>query len=117
MRMPDVLSADEAARRLGVRRATLYSYVSRGLVRSEPGTQPRERCYRQEDVDRLLSRRDTRRHPERAAQEALHWGAPVLESALTLIRDGRVSYRGRDAIELARGRRLEEVAALLWSDR
>jgi citrate synthase len=45
----------------------------------------------------------------------MHWGMPVLESALTLITDdGRLLYRGRDATALARSATLEQVAALLW---
>jgi citrate synthase len=40
---------------------------------------------------------------------------PVLESALTLIQDGRLYYRGRDAVELARTSTVEEVATLLWT--
>mgnify|MGYP001136802415 CR=1 FL=1 len=31
------VGADDAARTLGITRATLYAYVSRGLIRSEPG--------------------------------------------------------------------------------
>jgi citrate synthase len=38
----------------------------------------------------------------------------VLDSAITLIADGRVYYRGRDAVELARSARFEQVANLLW---
>jgi citrate synthase len=30
----EYLTADEAARRLGIKRATLYAYVSRGLIES-----------------------------------------------------------------------------------
>ena len=39
----------------------------------------------------------------------------MLESAITLIQDGRLYYRGRDAVELARAATVEEVAALLWT--
>jgi citrate synthase len=39
---------------------------------------------------------------------------PVLESALTQIADGRLTYRGQDATKLARSHSFEEVAALLW---
>ena len=115
--MPGSLTADEAARLLGVTRATLYAYVSRGLLRSEPGGDARRRRYRGEDVEQLLARRDLRRNPGHAVSQALHWGAPVLDSSLTLIRDGRLSYRGLDAIELARSRRIEDVASLLWLGR
>jgi citrate synthase len=45
----------------------------------------------------------------------LHWGSPVLESALTLIQDGKLFYRGQDALKLARRSTLEEVAGLLWA--
>ena len=50
-----------------------------------------------------------------AAHGALHWGTPVLDSALTLIEAGRPHYRGRDAIALAATASFEEVAALLWT--
>ena len=49
------------------------------------------------------------------AAGALAGEAPVLESALTLIEDGRLYYRGRDACELSRTATLEQVAALLWT--
>jgi citrate synthase len=109
-------TATEAARELGVRPATLYAYVSRGLIRSEslPGSQ-RARRYRAEDVQRLKDRHDQRRDPAKSAERALSWGDPVLESAITLIADGRLYYRGRDALALAAGHSLEEVAALIWT--
>lgn len=110
------LTAQEAAAELGVSLATLYAYASRGMVRSEPVPgEPRARRYRREDVLRLKEKKELRREPEKAAPKALSWGMPVLESALTLIRDGRLYYRGRDAVELARTSTVEEVAALLWT--
>ena len=110
------LSAEEARRELGVAAQTLYAYVSRGLIRSEPGPDGRRsRRYHAEDVRRLRERRAARRDPDAAAGGALHWGAPVLDSALTLITDGHLYYRGRDAVELSRGSTVEEVAALLWT--
>jgi citrate synthase len=115
--MARYLSAEEAARRLGVSRATLYAYVSRGLIRSEASDAKRERNYLAEDVERLLQRREQRRNPAKVVQEALHWGAPVLESSLCLIQDGRLFYRGLDAIELSSHKSFEQVAALLWSGR
>ena len=103
---------------LGVSRATLYAYVSRGCVRSEPVPgRPRERRYAREDVERLRVRAEERRNPEKAAEHALRWGVPILESAITLIADGKLYYRGHDAAELARTRSLEEVAALMLDRR
>jgi citrate synthase len=90
--------------------------VSRGFVRSEPEPgRPRERRYAREDVERLRLRAEERRNPEKAAEHALRWGVPVLESALTLIADGKLYYRGHDACDLARTRSVEEVAALIWT--
>jgi citrate synthase len=109
------MTAEEAAARLGVSRATLYAYVSRGHIRSQAtaGTS-RARAYAREDVERLRQRNEGRRDPEKAAAGALRWGVPVLESAITLI-DGRgLYYRGHDAVTLARTKSVEEVAALIW---
>jgi citrate synthase len=110
------MSAADAARKLDVSRATLYAYVSRGLVRSEaqPGA-ARRRRYSREDVERLRRRSEERRDPQKAAARALQWGVPVLESSITLIADGALFYRGHDATELARSRSVEDVASLVWT--
>jgi citrate synthase len=102
------LTAAEAAARLAVTRATLYAYVSRGLVRSEPGL-GRERRYRADDVEILA-----RRRANDPAGAALDWGAPVLDSAITAISSHGPSYRGVDALRLAREGSVRAVAALLW---
>jgi citrate synthase len=110
------MSAAEAARALGVNRSTLYAYVSRGYIRSEAQAgRSRERRYSREDVEGLRRRKEERRDPEKAARRALHWGVPVLESAITLIANGRLYYRGHDAIGLARRRSIEQVAWLVWT--
>lgn len=105
------LSAADAAAALGIKPETLYAYVSRGLIRSE-ATGGRARRYRAEDVAALARRR--RHDPGAEAEAALSWGAPVLDSAITLISDGRLYYRGRDATVLARQASIRDVAALLW---
>ncbi|MDP2332616.1 MAG: citrate synthase family protein [Reyranella sp.] len=111
----ELLNSREAARRLGVSAATLYAYVSRGLLRSEAVDGSRERRYRADDVVRLKRRRDVGRKAESIANHALDFGTPVLESALTLIEDNRLYYRGVDAAGLARTGSLEDVARLLWN--
>jgi citrate synthase len=109
------LSAAAAAERLGVSRATLYSYVSRGLIRSRAGSGRRAREYAREDIESLLARARGRRDPLGAAQRALEFeGLPVLSSGLCLIDGGRLYYRGQDAVALSRHGRFEDVAALLW---
>lgn len=112
----EALSAAEAAAMLGVSRATLYAYVSRGLVASEPGPGPsRARRYPREALEAFRERRERSRDRGLAAHGALHWGLPVLDSSLTLIAEGRCHYRGRDVVELARDETFERVAALLWT--
>lgn len=113
---PYYLTAQQAADALGVTRATLYAYTSRGQVRSEPVPgATRERRYAREDVERLTGRKEARRDPSKAAARGLHWGGPVLESAITSIHNGRCFYRGRDAVALAETSSVEDVAALLWA--
>jgi len=109
------LTAAQAAGALRVTRPTLYAYASRGVLRSEaiPG-RPRERRYYREDVERLRERKEARRDPATAAARGLHWGGPVLESAITLIHNGALYYRGRDAIALARTATVAQAAAVLW---
>ncbi len=110
------LSAREAAGELGISVQTLYAYVSRGLVRSEAGEgKKRNRRYRAEDVRRLKERAEQRREPGKVAEGALYWGAPVMESGITLISDGKLYYRGRDAMKLATEGSIEETAALIWT--
>ncbi len=108
------LSAADAARALGVSLPTLYAYVSRGLIRSQAAEGGRTRLYAAADVKALQERKARGRKAAAVASGALHFGAPVLESALTLIADNRLFYRGRDATELAAGASLEEIARLLW---
>lgn len=116
MKKEPYLTAGEAAALLKVALPTLYAYVSRGLIRSEAaGDGGRRRRYHREDVERLRQRQLARHHPEQAVAGALHWGTPVLESAITLIANGRFYYRGHDALELATERPVEEVAALIWT--
>lgn len=101
---------------LDISKATLYSYVSRGFLRSEETSgKTRNRRYLAEDVATLQQRQEQRRNPAQAAATALHFGDPVLESAITLIADGQCYYRGYPVAELARRHCFEEVAMLLWS--
>src|SRR5258708_28836865 len=110
----DYLSAAEAANRLGVSRQTLYAYVSRGLLRAHETSDPRQRRYASEAVARLANERRRGRRPKEVAKATLDWGLPVMESAITLIQEGNLYYRGVDAVSLAQGATFEDVAALLW---
>jgi len=50
----EFLTAQEACAILGVKPATLYAYVSRGLLGSFRQGIKRQRLYRREDVERLI---------------------------------------------------------------
>jgi citrate synthase len=93
MREERYLDSGRAAEELGVSLATLYAYVSRGMVRSEAVEgKGRNRRYRAEDVRRLKERKERRRDPEGVVEGALHWGTPVLESAITMIDGGGLYF-------------------------
>ena len=49
----EFLTVDEAARLLGVKPATLYAYVSRGVLRSYREGTKRQRLYRRAEVEAL----------------------------------------------------------------
>jgi len=105
------LSATEAAAELGVSTATLYAYVSRGQIRSVSSeTDRREKRYLVDDVERIKSRRLSRRPTAPGSSPA--W---MLETSLTDIRDGTMSYRGIDVTTLVRNSSVGDVAALLWT--
>jgi citrate synthase len=105
------VGAREAARLLGVKPATLYAYVSRGLLESAPGDGGRARRYRRTDLDRL--RAEGRRA---GTSPALRWGEPVLDSGVTAMTQDGPAYRGHSALALARaGTPFEAVAELLWT--
>lgn len=117
--MKRFVSAQEAATELGVSLATLYSYVSRGLVRSEhiegtEGGKKRQRRYRRDDVQRLMQRKNLHKNPESATERALSLGSPIMESAITLITENHCYYRGYDVAQLAMNYSFEQVAMLIW---
>jgi citrate synthase len=117
MKKPDeplYLSASEAAAELSISPATLYAYVSRGLVRSEPtGGGARARRYRAEDVRSLKNRRA----PLVETQGLKSSDLPVMDSAVSTITEEGPIYRGVSAIALAESATFEQAATLLWDAR
>jgi len=106
------LSAREASAELAISPATLYAYVSRGLIRSEPSSDSRSRRYRAEDVRTLKERRTPSLEPR--GLRSFDADLPVLDSAIaTITADGPI-YRGVSCIELADADTLEHAATLLW---
>ena len=101
------ITAAEAARRLGIKQASLYSYVSRGVLSQAQG--------------RRLAGQPVQRArgggPGQARPAAPRPGPTelVIETQVTEITGDQLRYRGYDAIELAGERDFEEVAGLLWT--
>ncbi|MFI5911445.1 citrate synthase [Dactylosporangium sp. NPDC051541] len=104
--MNDWMSADEAARRLGVKSTSLYSYVSRGTLTRRKSPDGRS-TFNRAEIEELARRGRPRRQ---AGSTEL-----VIESAITLLGEDRHSYRGRDAVGLAEDWTLEETAVWLWT--
>jgi len=107
------LSARDAATELAVSPATLYAYVSRGLIRSEPGENPRSRRYRAEDVRGLKSRRA----PMPDGQGLKAADLPILDSAISTITEAGSIYRGVYAVSLSQSATFEQAATLLWDSK
>jgi citrate synthase len=101
-----MMTTEEVARRLGVKPATVYAYVSRGLLRSERNADGKGSLFAEADVEAFAARR---------GGPVTDGAGPVIRTGLTLIRDGQLFYRGHDARELARGSSYESVATLLWT--
>jgi citrate synthase len=101
------IGAAEAATQLGVKQATLYSYVSRGVLTRRRGTGGKISLFDAAEVGELARRGRPRRAPGLAGL--------VIESALTEITDDALRFRGVDALDLAQDRTFEEVSALLWT--
>jgi len=106
------LSAREASAELAISQATLYAYVSRGLIRSEPSPDSRSHRYRAEDVRGLKERRVP--SPEPRGLRNFDADLPVMDSAIATITEDGPIYRGVNCVDLAEKDTLEHTATLLW---
>jgi citrate synthase len=106
------LSAREASAELAISPATLYAYVSRGLIRSEPSADSRSHRYRAEDVRTLKDRRTPA--PEPRGMRSFDADLPVMDSAIATITEDGPIYRGVNCVDLAERDTLEHAATLLW---
>lgn len=109
----------DALARLGVKTQTLYAYVSRGRIAARPDpADPRRSLYAAHDIDRLSGAAIEDASPvSRLAHRAPGRGEAEVRSALTVVADGRLFYRGLDAAQLAESATLEDVARRLWDAR
>lgn len=105
--MAEWIGTAEAARRLGIKEASLYSYVSRGLLARRKAAGTRSSLFNAAEVESLA-----RRGRPRGGSGPKEL---VIETALTEIIDDTLWFRGIDAMELAARADLEDVALLLWT--
>ncbi len=104
-----MIGAGEAARLLGVTKATLYAYVSRGRLERHTAVDGRTSLYPRDQVEILANRGRTRTPVERPSIDV------QIGSSITQLDDAGLRYRGHDVAELAGGSSFERVAELLWS--
>ena len=106
--MTDWIGAAEAAQRLGIKQASLYAYVSRGVLSRRREADGRASMFDADEVDEL-ARKGRPRRSGGGRTEIL------IESALTEITSTTQRYRGYDATDLALRCSFEDVAMLLWT--
>lgn len=111
----DYVSSAEALAVLAVKPQTLYSYVSRGMIR-RICVDGKTSLYSREDVRRLKARSSARSGHGAVAGGALQWGEPVLVTGITEIMENGPRYRDYLALDLAReGYSYKSVAEYLWT--
>ena len=111
------LTATEALQVLGVRPQTLYANVSRKKIRAKPDPKDTRRSlYHEADVRKMARQHGGQRKATAVAAAAIEWGDPILSSAISTVVDGRLYYRGQDAVVLSEEGSLEDVARLLWGE-
>ena len=94
--MTEWIGAAEAAQRLGIKPASLYSYVSRGVLAVRRDAGSRRSMFDATEVETVARRGRPRRSTRPAALDL------VVETGLTTIADHVIRYRGRDACSMAR---------------
>ena len=108
--MATYVGATEAARVLGVERATLYAYVSRGVLNRRTAVDGRTSLYALDELEALAQR--SRRPPPAADRPTID---VQIVSGITVLDEAGPSYRGHDVAALARSASFERVAELLWT--
>src|SRR5260221_12736603 len=102
------LSAREASAELAISPATLYAYVSRGLIRSEPSPDSRSHRYRAEDIRGLKERRSPASEPR--GFRGFDPDLPILDSAIAPITEDGGIYSGVSCVGLSENSSGEHAA-------
>jgi len=103
------LSAEEAAKDLGISISSLYAYVSRGFIKSQSLENSRKKGYLRSDIEALKKKK------QGFKDDPNFYYPPNLQAAtLTKITENGPLYRGVDAMSLARTESVESLACMLW---
>ncbi len=109
------IGRNEALDLLGIKTQTLYAYVSRGRIVARPDPlDSRRSLYDAEDIDRLSRGEGPALRPVAAPDRSGVRGEADIVSSLSVVADGRLFYRGLDAVQLSQQATLEEIACRLW---
>ncbi|HSU73691.1 MAG TPA: citrate synthase [Terrabacter sp.] len=101
------ITTTEAAQRLGVKRATLYAYVSRGLLRSERRPGQQESLFDRAQIDAMA----TAARPQGGPQPVLRFRS--IATSVSSTTEGELSYRGHPLADVVALGSLEEAAAVV----
>ncbi|WP_231114777.1 citrate synthase [Lentzea aerocolonigenes] len=104
--MESMLTTNQAARRLGVKPATVYAYVSRGLLTSKKVN--RQSMFDVAEVETLAQRT--------GARGAVAAVTDRIRTRISLLENDRLYFRGRSVPELSSTKRFEDVAHWLWTE-
>ncbi|MFF2149419.1 citrate synthase, partial [Kitasatospora sp. NPDC058190] len=116
--MAERLTTQQVAEQLGVKVETVYAYASRGQLSSERAPGGKGSTFDAREVAELAAR--GRRAPVRPPAGEPSAGEPwasrpvTVRTGLTLIENGRLYYRGQDAVELAVRHGFEAAIGWLW---
>jgi citrate synthase len=105
-----LLTAEQAATRLGVKLQTLYAYVSRGVLSRTLSDDLRTSRFDASEVDALARRGRPRQGVARLGTIEVS-----IATQITRVQEGRLQFRGHDVRVLAAQHGFEEVSELLWS--
>lgn len=101
------ITTTEAAQRLGVKRATLYAYVSRGLLRSERRPGQQESLFDRAQIEAMAAA--TR--PPGGPQPVLRFRS--IATSVSSQAEGELFFRGHPIVDVVALGSLEEAAAVV----
>lgn len=114
------ITATEAVNLLGIKKATLYSYVSRNKKKNKIKTidspiNKKKKLYSFNDIIALVEKKKAE-SAELISKESLNWGKPVLETKISHIENSMLYYKSYSIEFLVKKKyNFEQVASYLWT--